>query len=325
MPSPHLTILVIPARAEGQRIDIALATLLPDRSRRSIRASIARGEVVVSGKIVRIASRPVAPGDTIELPSDASDPPPHDPLAVLAETGDYLALEKPPGVLSEPAASTGIVDAGATALEIARRMRALRGEPRPFASCVGRLDRPVSGLLLIAKSGEAHGGLVKSLQKPASRKIYLALTEGVPPAETGIIELPIRRSGPIHYSVVLEREGPFDDARQARTSYRVISKSGRFALVSIRLHTGRTHQARLHLAAIGAPIAGDSRYGPGAVNSPDGWGEPPQRVFLHAHRIEFRWSGAPDTILSPLPPDFREELARHRISSDLPADLFAED
>lgn len=316
--------IVVPARAEGERLDLALAALRPDLSRRSIRAAIARGEVELSGKVVRVASRPVAPGDRIRL----AMPPPPDaasaiPFPLLASGIDWAAFEKPAGMLSEPSSTTGILEATATALERARQEFARAGDERPFASCVGRLDRPVSGILLIARSGKAHGRLVAALTRPTARKGYLAVVDGSLPAGEGRIELPIRRTGASTWAVVPPGEPLPDGARPCTTAWKRLASSGGVSLVAVRLLTGRTHQARLHLASLGTPVRGESRYPVEAALGRRLPGPPPERVLLHCARLEFDDGTGRIVLDSPIPADFAEALRSVGLSREaIPGDPF---
>jgi RluA family pseudouridine synthase len=321
-PAGERIALVVPARGEAERIDRFLAEMIPPLSRRAIRGAIARGDVTIGGKPVRIASRPVAPGDFVTLSGDPSWLDPLPALPLLAESPDWAAFSKPPGMLSEPASSTDLRGSRLTALEIARSRSAFGGAPRAFAACVGRLDRPVSGLLLVAKSGGAHGGLVEAFQGKNARKMYLALTDGVPAEESGIVDLAIRRVGPTLFATVRPGEPGHDTARSARSGYRVLARSEGSALVALRLHTGRTHQARLHLASLGCPVAGDSRYGHEASSAPPGTpvGPPPARVFLHAFRVLLRWKGEELRLTAPLPPDLLEKMRERGIADPGPLD-----
>lgn len=330
MPAPpsvlpgDLPTIVVPARAEGERLDLALAALRPDLSRRAIRAAIARGEVELSGKVVRVASRPVAPGDRIRvaMPLPAPEPPPL-PFPRLAAGHDWAAFDKPAGMLSEPSSTTGIREATTTALERARQEFARAGDERPFAACVGRLDRPVSGILLVARSGKAHGRLVAALARPTARKGYLALVDGPLPGDEGRIEMAIRRTGASTWAVVPPGEPIPDDARPCTTGWRRLAASGDLSLVAVRLLTGRTHQARLHLSALGAPVHGETRYPVDAALGRRLPGPPPERVLLHCARLEFDDGTGRIVLRSPLPADFADALRSGGLAPEaIPEDPF---
>jgi 23S rRNA pseudouridine1911/1915/1917 synthase len=299
-----MTLVVVPARAEGHRLDVALAELIPGASRRGARAAIAKGDLRLSGSVCRIASRPVLAGDRIDWlggpeVDDAEDVP------VLDETKDWLLLSKPAGMLTEPAARTGIAESLGTALEIARRRLVLSRGPRTFVGAVGRLDRPVSGALLLATAPPIHGKLVEALRGPEARKVYLALCERAPAEPSGTVDFPVARRNAWTFMAVRPDEPRPADAKDARSVYRTLSTTERGALVAIRLLTGRTHQARIHLAAAGAPIAGDTIYGEAAPA-----GTPPERVFLHAAALRFRWKNGLSVLTAPPSDDWLAEAER---------------
>jgi 23S rRNA pseudouridine1911/1915/1917 synthase len=170
---------------------------------------------------------------------------------------------------------------------------------------VHRLDRDTSGLLVVAKSEAVHAALKSALQRREITREYLALVEGRPPARTGTIDAAIGRDRRVRTRMSTDTGEP----RDARTHFEIAETLSAFTLLRVRLETGRTHQIRVHLQAIGHPVAGDPEYGTaGALGLP--------RQFLHAARLAFDHpvTGARIDIESPLPPDLAAALERARTS-----------
>jgi 23S rRNA pseudouridine1911/1915/1917 synthase len=169
------------------------------------------------------------------------------------------------------------------------------------AGIVHRLDRDTSGLLVVAASEEAHRLLQSALRKRLIEREYLALVEGLPPARTGTIEAPIGR----HPRTRTRMAVGGTSAREARTHFTLERRLLGVSLLRLRLDTGRTHQIRVHLQAIGHPVCGDPEYGaPGLLGL--------ERQFLHATRLAFPHpiTGEPIEVNSPLPPDLSDALKR---------------
>jgi 23S rRNA pseudouridine1911/1915/1917 synthase len=169
------------------------------------------------------------------------------------------------------------------------------------AGIVHRLDRDTSGLLVVACSEDAHRLLQDALRRRLIEREYLALVEGLPPARTGTIEAPIGRHPRIRTRMAVGGTG----AREARTHFTLERSLGRVSLLRLKLDTGRTHQIRVHLEAIGHPVCGDPEYGiPGTLGL--------ERQFLHAARLAFPHpiTGEPVEVESPLPPDLLDALRR---------------
>ena len=174
------------------------------------------------------------------------------------------------------------------------------GEPER-AGIVHRLDRDTSGLLVVARSEEAHRRLQRALAERRIRREYLALVEGRPAARTGTIEAPIGRHPRVRTRMAVGGAG----AREARTHFELERALPETSLLRLRLETGRTHQIRVHLQAIGHPVCGDPEYGTaGALGL--------ERQFLHATRLAFAhpFSGEPIDVSSQLPADLRAALER---------------
>jgi 23S rRNA pseudouridine1911/1915/1917 synthase len=175
------------------------------------------------------------------------------------------------------------------------------------AGLVHRLDRDTSGLLVVAKSEAVHGALKAALQRRDIKREYTALVEGRPPARTGTIDAPIGRDRRVRTRMSTDTDVP----RSARTHFELERALAGFALLRVTLETGRTHQIRVHLQAIGHSVAGDPEYGkPGQLGL--------DRQFLHAARLAFLHpvTSEPVDVSSPLPPDLAAVLARLQAGND---------
>jgi 23S rRNA pseudouridine1911/1915/1917 synthase len=177
----------------------------------------------------------------------------------------------------------------------------LAGGELDRAGIVHRLDRDTSGLLVVSRSEEAHRLLQAALAERRIEREYLALVQGRPPARSGTIEAPIGRDERVRTRMTVGGSGP----REARTHFTLERALSDTTLLRLRLDTGRTHQIRVHLQAIGHPVCGDPEYGaPGLLGL--------ERQFLHATRLSFEhpFTGARVEVDSPLPADLRRALAR---------------
>ena len=177
----------------------------------------------------------------------------------------------------------------------------LAGGDAERAGIVHRLDRDTSGLMVVARSEEVHRKLQAALAARRIEREYLALVEGRPPSRSGTVDAPVGRDPRVRTRMAVGGAG----AREARTHFTLERALPRASLLSLRLETGRTHQIRVHLQAIGHPVAGDPEYGtPGLYGL--------ERQFLHASRLAFEHpvSGGPLEVRSPLPADLRDALER---------------
>jgi 23S rRNA pseudouridine1911/1915/1917 synthase len=297
-----VTRLRVAEDAAGSRLDRYLAGMPEIGSRAIAERLLGEGAVLVDG-VSRPKSHRLAGGEELELelpePAAAELVPEDVELAIAYEDEHLLVVDKPAGVVVHPAPGHGtgtlvhgLLDAGAEGGD----------EGRP--GIVHRLDRDTSGLLVVARSGEAHRKLQALLRRRELRREYLALVVGRPRSRRGTIDAPIGRDRHDR----LRRSLDSDDPRGAVTHFDVEELLSRHALLGVRLETGRTHQIRVHLAAIGLPVAGDAVYG---VATPElGLG----RQFLHATRLAFDhpFTGAPVDVGSPLPADLAAALERAR-------------
>lgn len=217
---------------------------------------------------------------------------------VIHEDAELLALAKPAGLSSQ--GGRGQVHT----LDELLWAFARPGKARP--RMIHRLDRDTSGVILTAKTKPAAGALGKALMARTVKKTYRAVvTPGAPQPTAGVIDLPLRREeiGREAYMRVCATDHP--DAEPARTRYRTIAEADGAALVELEPETGRMHQLRVHLAAIGRPIAGDARYGGALVVG----GRPVPRLMLHALALEVPHpAGGRKRLEAPVPPDMAELL-----------------
>jgi 23S rRNA pseudouridine1911/1915/1917 synthase len=308
--------LVAGAEARGVRLDRFLAAHLPDISRARVQALIEEGAVRVDGAAAKASVR-LREGTLVAvvIPEPApADPQPEDlPLAVVHDDPRFLVIDKPAGLVVHPgagAASGTLVNA---LLFHVRDLSGVGGVLRP--GIVHRLDKGTSGLVVIAKDDAAHRALSAQFAAREVRKEYVAVVHGLPARAEGTIDRPIGRD-PVH-----RRRMAIDAprARAARSTYAVRERLDGAALLDVRIHTGRTHQIRVHLASLGHPIAGDELYGGRRTPSSR---RPAARAALaafprpalHAARLGFRHpaTGDPLAFESPLPPDLQALLGALR-------------
>ena len=289
--------LLVPPEGEGERLDALLAAPLGSRSR--AQRLIDAGQVTVDGRVVPKRHRARA-GERIAVDEtdNRSGPRPDDTPAefrVAYEDEHLLVVDKPAGVVVHPARghATGT-------LVQALAGRAGGGEDPERPGIVHRLDRDTSGLLVVARDEPTHRALKAALQRRAITREYLALVEGRPPSRTGTIDAPLGRDRRHRTEISTETDVP----RDAITHFEIEQALPQTTLLRVRLETGRTHQIRAHLKAIGHPVVGDPVYGTaGALGL--------ERQFLHAARLAFTHpvTGEPVDVTSPLPPDLEAALA----------------
>jgi 23S rRNA pseudouridine1911/1915/1917 synthase len=293
--------LPVPPEQEGARLDAFLAGHVGSRTRaqRLVEAGQVRVDGDAAPKRHRVRAGEVVEVDEAELrePVDPGqgEPAPHE---VVWEDEHLLVVDKPAGVVVHPAPG----HRGGT-LAQALAGRAAGGDPeRP--GIVHRLDRDTSGLLVVAKGDAVLRALQAQLGAREIEREYLALVEGRPPALSGTIDAPLGRDRRIR----TRRSGDTDDPRPAVTHFELAEALPATTLLRVRLETGRTHQIRAHLLAIGHPVAGDPEYGkPGLLGL--------ERQFLHAARLAFIHpvTGEDVEVTSPLPADLEAALSRARM------------
>lgn len=291
----------VPSALAGQRIDRMVA-LVADVSRAEAVTLLAAGRVRVDGAVASKVSERVAEGATVEIelpealpamPGVAADA--DVAVAVVLTDDAFVVVDKAPGVVVHPGHGHGH---GTLVAGLVARYPEIAGVGDPERpGIVHRLDRDTSGLLVVARTSTAYDHLVAQLAARTASRHYQALVVGRPNATQGLIDAPIGRS-PRQPTLMAVRS----DGKEARTRYEVQERFDRpspTALVTCRLETGRTHQIRVHMKAIGHPVVGDTRYGGGrsAVSCP--------RTFLHATHLAFAHpvTGDPVTADAPLPDD----------------------
>ena len=287
--------LIVSVADAGTRLDRFLSD--PLGSRAQAQAAIDTGRVRVDGE-VRPKRHLVHAGEriTVDRASNGASPETEIvvPFGIAYEDEHLLVVDKPAGVVVHPARGhrTGT-------LAQALAGRAAGGEDAQRAGIVHRLDRDTSGLLVVARSDEVHRRLKQLLADRQLRREYLALVQGTPPARTGTIDAPIGRDR--HDRVLMSIDT--DDPREARTHFEIERLLARATLLRVRLETGRTHQIRVHLAAIGHPVCGDPQYGTAGEYGLT-------RQFLHAARLAFAHpvTGEAVDVTSPLPGDLLAAL-----------------
>jgi 23S rRNA pseudouridine1911/1915/1917 synthase len=292
----------VPARAAGERLDRFLAGLEEVGSRAVAERLIGEGKVSVDGR-ARPKSHRLEGGERVEAELPADVPRGLEPedldLPVVYEDEHLLVVDKPAGVVVHPSAghAAGTLVHGLVARAIAG------GDESDRPGIVHRLDRDTSGLIVVARSDEAHRRLQRLLRRREVTREYLALVRGRPRSYRGRIEAAIGRDRRDPTRVSLDTAVP----REAVTEFEVVELLRGRALLRVRLQTGRTHQIRVHLAAIDLPVSGDTVYG---AEGDLGLG----RQFLHAARLTFPHPFAEARVEteSPLPADLAGALARAR-------------
>jgi 23S rRNA pseudouridine1911/1915/1917 synthase len=305
---PGVRVLRVPD-GPGGRVDryVADATGL---SRSYVQKLISDGRLTSAGEPLR-ANAIVGPGTELQL--DVPEPIPLDlapapdiPLRIVYEDGDLLIVDKPAGLVVHPSAghdSDTLVNA-LLAHGPGDQWGGIAGVQRP--GIVHRLDRDTSGLLMVARNDAAQASIMAQLKARRVKKTYQALVQGSVAAAVGRIEAPIGRD-PKHRT----RMAVVPDGRPSVTGYRVRERFADWTLLELDLVTGRTHQIRVHLDAIGHPIAGDPVYGTGTSRrGPDGL----DRLFLHAWRLELTAPSDGHLIraTAPLPDELERVLDRLR-------------
>lgn len=275
------------------RRELRLSTTMVNRLK-------AQNAMFVEGKCVH-TDYPVAVGDLVSVRIE--EPPPDypeedGPLRILYEDEALLCVDKPPGLLVHPSRCR---NTGTLANRVAFYYRKT-GQPGPFHP-VSRLDRDTFGVVLLAKNAHIHALLGDAARQGLLQKTYRAAVYGAPPEDEGVIGLPIARLDPRGLL-----RGVREDGQSARTEYRVLRKTARAALVELHPRTGRTHQLRVHLSAVGCPILGDPQYGTEASQAFSlRFGLTGQQLCAAALRFPHPLTGEPLLLCSEqdvfLPPD----------------------
>jgi 23S rRNA pseudouridine1911/1915/1917 synthase len=326
MPDFPLTLTVSPEDA-AQRLDQYLAAQIAEVSRARVQQLIEKGEVLVNGAAAKASLR-LKGEERITI----TGPPQAPPLRALAEEialdivyedDDLAIVNKPAGMMvhAGAGATDDLRNRGTLVNALLHHFQALSGvggELRP--GIVHRLDRATSGLMVVAKNDEAHRRLAKQFSERQVHKTYIALVHGWPKQDRGTIQSAISRHTQKRTRMTTRGFG----GREAVTHYvvkrKIDSPYGKFALLEVKIETGRTHQIRVHLSSIGHPVVGDALYGaPGELrtesNKRRAAGMPAilalDRNFLHSATLELIHprTGEPLKFSRPLPPDLETLLA----------------
>ena len=270
---------IVTGESAGQRLDQFLHTALPEHSRSFLQKLIATGDVRVHGQPAKASYR-VRAGDAVTIEIPAPQPlaalPEEIPLDVLFEDADLIVINKAAGIVVHPAAGNLEHTLVNALLHHCRgQLAGISGVARP--GIVHRLDKGTSGCLVVAKTDMAHQSLVAQFKARQVRKIYRAVCNGLFKKSTGRIETTIGRSTRDRKKMSTQPAR----GRPALTEYRVLRQHADYALVELTLHTGRTHQIRVHMAHIGHVLLGDVTYG---------WRNAKiavERPLLHAYKLAF--------------------------------------
>lgn len=293
-----------PAEA-GNRLDVVVAGWL-EESRGRAQERITEGQVTVDGRAPAKSWR-LSEGEVVRVapppPGPVTDPPP--PVAVRHRDDHLAVVVKPAGLVVH--AGSGVAP-GATLVDalLAQGLPLAGGDDPARPGLVHRLDRGTSGLLVVALSERAHRALVEQFRVHSIERRYWALVDGVPAQRRATIDAPIARSVSRRTTFAVDPAG-----RRAVSHYDVVEDLDRFAVLEVRLETGRTHQVRVHLAAVGHPVAGDTAYGAAAAGR-EALGL--ERPALHAAVLGLDHPGTGERLVlrEELPDDLGRALAAAR-------------
>lgn len=292
--------LTVSSEQARQRLDRVLAEALPAFSRARLQTLIRNGFVSLNGKPPRPRDL-VRTGDVVELREPELEKVEAQPeqikLDVIFEDDDLLVLNKPAGIVMHPGAGHQAHTLVNALLAHCHNLSGIGGKERP--GIVHRLDKETSGALVVAKNDATHRDLSSQFAARTMTKIYLALVAGILRKTSGVIDKAIARH-PVHRQrmSIARRQG-----RSAKTEYRVLRSGDEISLVECILHSGRTHQIRVHLHHLGHPVLGDKLYGGKRA------GDYP-RQMLHAWKLAFRHprSGDEMSFEAPAPRDFADAM-----------------
>jgi 23S rRNA pseudouridine1911/1915/1917 synthase len=315
---------IVPAEADGLRLDLFLAQQLGDVSRSRVQLLLQQGDVQIGGKPAK-ASRKVRAGEEISV---AGEPQPLPlraiaeaiPLEIVYEDDDLAVVNKPAGMMVHAGAGATEDDRNRGTLVNAllhhmQQLSAAGGPLRP--GIVHRLDKQTSGLIVVAKNDNTHAQLASMFARRQVRKLYLTLVQGALAEEKGTVNAPIARDAVRRTRMTTRREGGRTAVSHWQVLRRISGPYGSFTLASVRIETGRTHQIRVHMASLGHPVVGDTLYGAASALAPkqDQSRLPRlilERNFLHAAELEFVHpvTGERLSLVSNLPPDLKAFMAQ---------------
>ena len=287
------------ATVDGVRLDKFVAGSLPEISR-------VRARELIETDMVTVNDSPAKPSHLLKINDRVSVimPPPlpsrhvaeNIPLKIIYEDKDLAVIDKPPGLTTHPA--PGHPDGTLLNALLARYPELIEGDgERP--GIVHRLDKDTSGLMVVARSRQAQAALSAQFKERLVTKVYLVMVKGKVEPKSGIIEAAIGRHPVNRKKMAISETG-----REAKSQYLAVKYFKGYTLLEVRIFTGRTHQIRVHLAAIGFPVVGDQTYGVPSELFP--------RQFVHAHRLTFKQPNTGQILdfISEVPPDLAEGLKR---------------
>ncbi|MFC2051314.1 RluA family pseudouridine synthase [Chloroflexota bacterium] len=284
----------------GTRLDKYVSEHYTELTRTQIQRLIADGYIKANDHVAK-AGLKLNAGDRLTIsippPTPGSLIPEDIPLNIIYEDDDLLVIDKPTGLTVHPAPGHPTHTLVNAILSHLSNLPDTGDWQRP--GIVHRLDKDTSGVMLVAKNSAAHLNLADQFKARSVAKAYLVLVKGRLTPEDGIIEAPIGRDRRHRERMAVVAE---DKGREARTQYRVVDYIGNYTLLEVRPETGRTHQIRVHLAAIGYPVVGDKVYGVKSTHL--------SRQFVHASRIGFHLPSTGEYVefASDLPPDLAQAL-----------------
>ncbi len=306
-----LKVYRVPAECSGMRLDVFMRTQLRSTSRTRARAIIEQSAHTADGRALRANAR-VKADERIALWREPFEEIDEVPLPIVYEDAHLLAIDKPPLVTVHPTARYH----RNTVIERLRRERS--GQ---FLALIHRIDRETSGVLMLAKSLDSERAFKRLLEERSHGgaetvgKSYVAVTRGIPDATECCLPVELDAGNPLRVKMRIAAPG---QGLEARTSISVVEARQGYALCRMNLHTGRQHQIRLHLAALGCPVVGDKLYGPderllaraadGELSAEDLVLLEHPRQLLHAERYEFihPLTACPLELIAPLPADLRQ-------------------
>ena len=308
---PQFTITISDSDA-GLRLDRVVASHCSDLSRTRVQELIEQGLILLNSKPAK-DSQKVRVGDLIQVDAQPRPPlvaePESIPLDILYEDDDVIGINKPAGMTVHAGAGNShgtLVNA-----LLGRGLDLSQSDDPLRPGIVHRLDKETSGVLLVAKNDFAHAKLADGFRHRTIQKTYIALVQGAFSEDRGRIELPIARHPNHRTRMTADRASLLPNSRPARTDWRVRARIGPTTLLEIQLHTGRTHQIRVHFSALKHPVVGDTLYGADTQLQVGQTTLPIlERNFLHAAKIVFVQprSGKSIQLVAPLPPELRDFL-----------------
>ncbi len=301
-PGGALVRLEVPREAAGTRLDVFLAAQASGHSRSRLQQLVREGFVRLNGAPTR-PRQSLQTGDVIELEEPPLRPAVFQPedisLSILFEDEDLIVLNKPPGLVVHPGAGHSEHTLVNALLHHCPTLSGIGGEERP--GIVHRLDKETSGCMVVAKNDQTHRGLAEQFAGREVDKVYLAIVAGRLRKKGGTIESPIARH-PVHRQKMTTKRTR-GRGREARTDYRVLREAISASLVECRIHSGRTHQIRVHLLELGHPVLGDKVYAAKLA-------QPFPRQMLHAQKLSLTHPRTSERMHfeAPVPEDFRQVM-----------------